>query len=106
MHAFGVKKSLVEKHPALPRVLYRAFCHAKDLAVEELEVIQAPKVTLPWITSELRQTRTLMGADFWPYGIAANRKVLEAQIRWSREDGLQARPVSLEELFAPDLLDT
>ena len=106
MHAVGVKKALVEKHPGLPLALYRAFCEAKDLAVEELAVIQAPKVTLPWITSELRQTRALMGDDFWPYGIAANRKILEAQMRWSREDGLQARPVSLEELFAPDMLGT
>jgi 4,5-dihydroxyphthalate decarboxylase len=45
-----------------------------------------------------------MGEDYWPYGLAANRKVLETQLRWSREDGLQARPVSLEELFAPQVL--
>ena len=106
MHAVGVKRALVDKYPGFPRSLYRAFCEAKEMAVEELAVIQAPKVTLPWVASELRQTRELMGDDFWPYGIRANRKVLETQMRWSRDDGLQARPVSLEELFAMELLGT
>lgn len=106
MHAVGVKKSLVDRHPGLPVALYQAFCLAKDLALAELEVIQAPKVTLPWINAELRRTRDLMGEDFWPYGIVANRHVLETQMRWSREDGLQARALTLEELFAPGLLGT
>jgi 4,5-dihydroxyphthalate decarboxylase len=106
MHAVGVRKTLVNAHPGLPLAVYRAFCESKDLAVAELEVIQAPKITLPWINAELRRTRELMGEDFWPSGIAANRRVLETQMRWSREDGLQARTVSIEDLFAPGLLDT
>lgn len=106
MHAVGVKKTLVEQHPGLPAALYQAFCLAKDLALAELEVIQAPKVTLPWINAEFRRTRELMGEDFWPYGLAANRHVLETQMRWSREDGLQARTLSIEELFASSLLGT
>ena len=106
MHAIGVKKTLVEAHPGLPLALYQAFCQAKELALAELEVIQASKVTLPWINAELRRTRALMGEDFWPYGIAANRHTLETQMRWSREDGLQARAVCLDELFAPGLSGT
>jgi len=106
MHALALKKSLVEKHPDLPLALYHAFCEAKQLAVSELEIVQAPKVTLPWGTGELRRTRALMGDDFWPYGLAANGAVLDTQLRWSREDGLQARPVTIEELFAPATLAT
>ena len=106
MHAIGVKKTLVEAHPGLPMALYQAFCQAKELALAELEVIQASKVTLPWIVAELRRTRALMGEDFWPYGIAANRHTLETQMRWSLEDGLQARAVCLDELFAPGLSGT
>lgn len=101
MHAVGVRKSL---DPALVLGVYDAFVKAKEIAISELEVIQAPKVTLPWVNDELRRTREVMGEDYWPYGLAANRKVLETQLRWSREDGLQARPVSLEELFAPQVL--
>jgi 4,5-dihydroxyphthalate decarboxylase len=47
-----------------------------------------------------------MGTDFWPYGIRANRHVIETQISWSWLDGLQAKPVGLNDLFAEDCLDT
>jgi 4,5-dihydroxyphthalate decarboxylase len=104
MHAVGVRKSLVLRDPGLPGKLYELFSAAKRIAVAELEVIQAAKVTLPWVNDDLRRTREVMGEDYWPYGLEPNRKVLEAQLRWSREDGLQARPVSLEELFAPLVL--
>jgi 4,5-dihydroxyphthalate decarboxylase len=103
MHAIGVRKSV---SPGLASKLYDAFLKAKQLAVAELEIIQAAKVTLPWVNDELRRTRELMGEDYWPYGLEANRKVLEAQLRWSREDGLQARTVSLAELFAPGMVST
>jgi 4,5-dihydroxyphthalate decarboxylase len=101
MHALGVRHSLVKDHPDLPQRLFRAFAAAKAMALAELEVIQAPKVTLPWPHQALAEARALMGDDPWPYGVAANRHVIEAQLRWSRADGLQARPVTIDELFAP-----
>jgi 4,5-dihydroxyphthalate decarboxylase len=104
MHVVGVRKLLVERDPALPGKLHELFSIAKQIAVAELEIIQAPKVTLPWVNDELHRTREVMGEDYWPYGLGTNRKTLETQLRWSREDGLQARPVSLEELFAPQVL--
>lgn len=106
MHALGVRHSLVKQHPDLPGRLFRAFAAAKALALAELDVIQAPKVTLPWPHQALAEARALMGDDPWPYGLAANRHVIEAQLRWSRSDGLQARPVTIDELFAPDFRET
>lgn len=106
MHVVGVRKALLKDDPKLGRRLFNAFEAAKRWAVSELEVTQAPKVTLPWPHAAVSETRELMGDDFWPYGIQANRHVLETQIEWSRLDGLQARPVSLEEMFVEDCLDT
>ena len=106
MHAVGVRRELADAHPGLTRRLYEAFAAAKDMALAELEIIQVPKVTLPWPHVALAEARELMGDDPWPYGIARNRHVLETQLRWSRQDGLQARPVALEELFAADCLDS
>jgi 4,5-dihydroxyphthalate decarboxylase len=106
MHAVGIRTSLAEQNPGLTRRVYEAFLKAKDLAVAELEIIQAPKVTLPWPHAALAEARALLGADHWPYGIAANRHVIERQLQWSRDDGLQARPITIEELFAADCLDT
>lgn len=106
MHLVGIRRTLLERHAGLARALYEAFCRAKDLAVAELENLQAPKVMLPWAAVELAETRELLGADYWPYGLAANRAALERQLRYSLEDGLLLQPLSPEVLFAPDLLET
>lgn len=106
MHLVGIRRALLERHAGLARAVYGAFCRAKELAVAELENLQAPKVTLPWAAVELAETRELLGADYWPYGFAANRAALERQLRYGLEDGLLAKPLSPEALFTPDLLDT
>jgi 4,5-dihydroxyphthalate decarboxylase len=106
MHTVGIRRTLVERHPELAPAVYRGFVAARDLAIANLAVTQAPKATLPWVSAELDATRAVMGHDFWPYGIAANRVVLETLIRHAAEDGLIARPLCVEELFVSALLDT
>lgn len=99
MHVVVLRRSLAERHPGLPRALYDAFCEAKRFAVRDLEIESAPKTMLPWAAANLAQAREVLGHDFWPYGIAANRKTLEAQVGFSRAQHLIARDVPLEELF-------
>lgn len=99
MHVVAVRRSLIERYPTLAPALYRAFCAAKDCAVHDLEIEQAPKTMLPWAPAHLAETRRMLGADFWPYGLEANRVTLEAQIAWALEQGLITRPVPLEEFF-------
>lgn len=106
MHLVGVRRALLDAEPWLARSLYDAFCRAKALAVAELENFQAPKVTLPWAAAELAATRASLGEDFWPYGVAANRQVIAAQLRYSREDGLLAEPIDADGLFASSLRNT
>lgn len=106
MHAVGVRATLLDARPDLGRRLYDAFTAAKRLAIAELEVTQASKVTLPWTADALRRARAVLGDDIWPYGMAANRHALDTGLRWSREVGLQARAIALEELFDPRCLDT
>jgi 4,5-dihydroxyphthalate decarboxylase len=40
-----------------------------------------------------------MGDDFWPYGLAANRGVLDSFCEHHHRQGLSARRVAAEELF-------
>ena len=42
-----------------------------------------------------------MGEDFWSYGDAPNRKVLEPFLRHHHSEGLSQRLVSVEEMFHP-----
>jgi 4,5-dihydroxyphthalate decarboxylase len=100
MHVMGIRRDVAERHPELPAALVQAFNAAKAQALALLAVHQALPVMLPWMTAEAEATQALMGADFWPYGLEANRDMLETQIRWSFEQGLIARQPALEELFA------
>ena len=106
MHAVGIRKTILRADPTLGRKLFDAFLAAKQIAVAELEVTQAQKVTLPWPHGALAQARAIFGLDYWPYGVTANRLVIENQLRWSWLDGLQKRPVQLEDLFDSGCLDT
>ena len=99
MHAVGIKRDLIAQHPWLPMALFDAFREAKRIATDALAVMNAPKVTLPWVAAELSSTKAAMGADYWPYGISANRRVLETTARYSFEDGLSQRRLAIEEIF-------
>jgi 4,5-dihydroxyphthalate decarboxylase len=59
---------------------------------------------LPWLSWERERLKEIFGADWWPYGIEANRRVLEHLIRYMAEQGLLARPLKVEEVFAPNVI--
>jgi 4,5-dihydroxyphthalate decarboxylase len=105
MHMVGVRTRLVERHPWLPLALCRAFQAAKAACLPRLADLDALKVTLPWLVAEAHATMALMGRDFWPYGVANNRKILETQARWSFEQGLSARLMRPADIFAASTLD-
>jgi 4,5-dihydroxyphthalate decarboxylase len=105
MHIIGIRKSLVERHPWLPVSVFKAFMRAKDLTIYELGQIGHLFVSLPWGVSEFEKARALMGNDYWSYGFEANRHVLETFTRYHHEQGLSARKVEPEELFAASTLD-
>jgi 4,5-dihydroxyphthalate decarboxylase len=97
MHVVAVKRSLVERHPWLPANVFRAFAEAKRRAIDDLEQTNFLRVTLPWI--DLDEVRSLMGDDYWPYGVAANRAELASAARWSYEEGLSPVLLAPEDLF-------
>ena len=106
MHTVAIRKTLLAENPWLARSVFKAFCEAKDVAIAELQVPQACKVTLPWVVAEYAATAKIMNGDVWPYGFAANRTVIDAMIRWSQNDGLLARPLIADEMFVPETIET
>ncbi len=105
MHMVGIRKTLVEQHPWLAVSVYKAFLKAKALAVHELNEICHLAVTLPWMVHHHNEAKALMGEDYWPYGLDANRHVIEKFAQYHYGQGLSVRPVAPEELFARSSLD-
>ena len=105
MHTLVVRRDVLDSQPWVARSLYDAFCHAKAIAMARLGEMVALAVSLPWQIAEWEATRTLMGEDYWPYGLEANRVTLEALVRYSVDQGLAERWLEIEALFAPSTLD-
>ena len=99
MHTLGIRRTLVEQYPWLANSLFNAFLEAKNLALEEMRDIDALSVTLPWLNDEIDRTVELMGDDYWPYGVEANRRTLEAMVRYAHRHGVTTRQLSVDELF-------
>ncbi|WP_425091484.1 ABC transporter substrate-binding protein [Tropicimonas sp. S265A] len=109
MHVIGLRKTLADQYPDLPRKLYDAFVDAKTLAIERLRQVwlgNANRLTLPWLNASMERTLATLGHDYWSYGFSANRVELDAICRYSVEQHLAARRVTPEDLFHPSVLET
>ncbi len=106
MHILGVRRTLAEQHPWLPAAAMKAFEQSKFRALEQLAQVAASKVTLPFLDEQLHAARKLMGEDYWSYGLAANRHVLEVFLRRHYAEGLSSRLLLPEELFHPSTHET
>jgi 4,5-dihydroxyphthalate decarboxylase len=106
MHVTGIRRTLVEQHPWLPAAVFKALEQSKAKCMEELEDTATSKCTLPFLDEQLRAARELMGHDFWSYGLAANRKVLETFLRHHHSENLSGRLVTPEEMFHPSTHET
>ena len=105
MHVVAVRKDFADANPSLPKALFRMYSQAKQVAYDDLEAAEVLKITLPWVNHELEDTRTLMGDNFWPYGVKANRRELDLVMRYTYEQGLAKRRVEVDEIFHPATLD-
>ena len=105
MHAVAIKKDVLEKNPWLIEAVFNAYFQAKQSTYDYLTKSAWYKTTLPWVSQELEDTRALMGKNFWTYGLMeSNRKTLDTFFRYSYEQGLCSRTLSIEELFHPSSL--
>jgi 4,5-dihydroxyphthalate decarboxylase len=106
MHTVAIRREIYEQYPWVAMNLYKAFVQSQRECYEDLYVTAALKVSLPWLTKHVEDTRALMGDDFWPYGFKQNRETLATFLRYHHEQGLSKRRLEPEELFAPETLES
>ncbi len=103
MHAVGIRSDLVAQEPWLPKAVFDAYSESKALAYSDMRQKWFLR-TLPWFAQELDATEGLMGKNFFPYGVEANRHALEALSRYMHEQGFAGRQLKIEEIFEPSTL--
>ena len=96
-HGMVIRRSLFERYPWAALNIYNAFAKARA------EVIRARDHALhrhyePGLIGD--DARRALATDPMVYGVKQNRKVLETIPQYVHEQGLSARRVGLEELFA------
>ncbi len=109
MHLIGIRKTVAEAHPWLPKALYDGFVAARNLALERLHAVwmgNANRLSLPWLGASMERTLSVLGRDYWSYGVRANRAELDAVCRYSVEQHLAKTRVPVEDLFHPSVLET
>jgi 4,5-dihydroxyphthalate decarboxylase len=101
MHTVVIRKDVINAHPFVAASLYRAFCQARDRAIEPLYDTDALMVSLPFLIDHIEHSRHVFGADFWAYGLEPNRPSLDALCRYVHEQGLAPRRIKPDDLFVP-----
>ena len=103
-HTYIVRGDVYRNHPGIAVKLYEAFTQAKAHAAASL--LERIPAALVFGAEYLSMTRDILGDDPFPYGIEANRAMLETIIGFSHEQGLTSKKMKIEELFAKEMLDT
>lgn len=102
MHVVVVRRDVYERHPWVAQSLSKALLAAKDQAYDRIYDTSALRFMLPWLIPQLEEARTLLGEDYWSYGLEPNRENLATFLRYHHEQGLSKRLFAPEELFAPE----
>jgi 4,5-dihydroxyphthalate decarboxylase len=105
MHVVAVRRSVYEANRWIAQSLFKAFEAAQAITYENLAVTSAMTTMLPWQVAAVEEARAELGADWWPYGVSKNRAVLDTFLRYHHEQGLSARRLTVEELFARETFE-
>ncbi len=106
MHTVAIRTEVYERNRWIAQALAKALAEAQRRTYADLYVTAALKTMLPWLTAHVEEARALMGEDFWPYGIAANRATLATFLGYHHAQGLSKRLLQPDELFAPETLES
>jgi 4,5-dihydroxyphthalate decarboxylase len=104
MHVIALKREIYERNRWVAKVLLDAFEQSKAEAYQRMRDVSGI-YSLPWFTLEQEESQRVFGGDPFPYGVEPNLATLEAATQYSYEQGLSARKVSVEEMFAPETID-
>jgi 4,5-dihydroxyphthalate decarboxylase len=101
-HAIVMRRSLLEMHPWVALNVYTAFLSAKAEVANIAETFLKPYLETGVMSEQMGAALKL---DPMGYGMKAARPVLETIAQYVHEQGLTARKVQLEEVFAPNTMD-
>ena len=105
MHTVVIRRDIYERDPWIAMSMYKALCQAKDYACRWIMEGGSAKVTSAWLQPLIEEEQSIIGKDWFPYGILKNRPTLDAMLEYIYEQGLAHRRLKIEDLFVPSTLN-
>lgn len=102
-HCVAIRRELAEELPWLALNVFTAFSEAKAAVLAD-----AAAAVEPWrllAPETVTAAAGLSGTDPVPYGVEANRPMLDRLLTYVVEQGIAVREVTLADVFAPQTLD-
>lgn len=91
MHVVAIRREPTGRTD-LVWAIYHAFAEAKEIPVRGYRdgvMKQHIAVMTPWFSELFAENRRLLGDDWWPYGVAADRAAVDTFLRYHHEQGLR-----------------
>jgi 4,5-dihydroxyphthalate decarboxylase len=101
MHTLVIREVLHKEQPWIAESLFKACEASKALAIEQMKFSGAQKFILPWLFDEIAEMEELMGPNPWPYGLEANRAILEEFMGYLISERFLEAPHPIDNLFTP-----
>jgi 4,5-dihydroxyphthalate decarboxylase len=102
-HGMVVRRSVFEREPWVVINILKAFEEANDIADAERREHVAYHLETGLVPEDYRKA---LATRIIKHGIKANRTTLETAAKYSNQQGLTPRVMTMEELFAPNALES
>jgi 4,5-dihydroxyphthalate decarboxylase len=105
-HTVVIRNDVLEENPWVAVNLFEAYQESKERSYEKVDAELGQPTNYVWRDDLAREVKDVFGTDPYPYGIRANKKILETIMTYSFEQGLSPRKPELVDLFFPSTLDS
>jgi len=96
-HIVGIRRELFEREPWIAQSIYKALDGSKNRWQASRRALAE---TTPWVLADIEEATALIGEDWWPNGIEANRHVIQALCEEEIAQGLVSQPIDPDSVFA------
>lgn len=100
-HLMVVKNDVLAKHPDVAEAVFEAFAESKRRYLQQL---RSGAIDNPTAVDQMHKRVMEITPDPLPYGVEANRAVIENLIEHAIRQKILRQPVTAEDLFAPSTL--
>jgi 4,5-dihydroxyphthalate decarboxylase len=101
MHTLVIPDALNERRPWVAESIYKAMEEAKYVALTQRRRFGALRYMFPWLAEHVAEIDGLFGGDAWPYGVDANRHVLDTFIGYLVAQGYIGEARTADGYFTP-----